>query len=333
MNAHMPKSRRSLNVACALDLNIWKQVAKSKPLGEPARCHLEVVRALKRLYRTVHLVPLGDDLARLLNAFKELKPDVVFNLALSACDLQPSFAGFLDFVGIPYTGSAPLGIALATDKIRSRELLRAAGLRVPRFVGLPIGASNIPLDLTPPVIVKPARLGGSSYGIYRDSLVMTPAAALACARRIWERLGLPAVCDEFVRGRELRIGVIEDQGRSRFRITGISECHFPGVTPGWGFKNEGVRINSRVRKARGVWSSIAKLPKSVIADLAAIAESAMRVLDVRGYGTLDVRMDNFGRITVLEVNPNPGLTRRSKPWQRPSFAYNISCIVRAALAR
>jgi hypothetical protein len=107
MNAPMPKSRRSLNVACALDLNIWKQVAKSKPLGEPARCHLEVVRALKRLYRTVHLVPVGDDLARLLNAFKELKPDVVFNLALSACDLQPSFAGFLDFVGIPYTGSAP----------------------------------------------------------------------------------------------------------------------------------------------------------------------------------------------------------------------------------
>lgn len=329
----MPKQRRNMTVACAVDSDISSQLAKAQPIWDRARGDLDVVVSLRHLYRAVHLVPVGESPEGVLDAFHRIKPDVIFNLALSALEKETSFAGCLEFLDIPYTGSGPMGISLAGDKVRSRELLRAAGLRVPRFAELPVGAVNATLDLTPPVIVKPAQLGGCSHGIYRDSVVQTREAALARAKRVWRRLGVSAVCDEFVVGRELRIAAIEEPSHSRFRIVGVSECRFPGITPGHGFKNEGVRVNSRVRKARRVTSVIPKLPRSVLAELAAIADSASRVLNVRGYATLDVRMDDFERVTVLEVNANPGLARRSLSWRRPSFTKNIQRIVDAALAR
>ncbi|HEX8130978.1 MAG TPA: hypothetical protein VF527_17890 [Pyrinomonadaceae bacterium] len=329
----MSKQKQNLKIACALDWDVLRQVVKSKPTVDRAKYDFDVVQALKRLYTDLHLVPVSHDPWQVLDVLRQLKPDVVFNLALSAREREPSFVGCLDFLGIPYTGSGASGIALGNDKIRSRELLRVAGVRVPRFVGLPIDASDVVLDLTPPVIVKPAYLGASSDGIYNDSVVNTTEAAMACARRIWTRFGVPAVCDEFIVGRELRIGVIEDAPGAQFRLVGIGESLFPGTVPGWGFKSEGLRINPRVRRARGVETVAPQLPKSVEAELLAIANTACLALDQRGYATLDVRMDDFGRITVLEINANPGLYKRSLIWSRPSFTSNIHRIVQAALER
>ena len=38
-----------------------------------------------------------------------------------------------------------------------------------------------------------------------------------------------------------------------------------------------------------------------------IAKRAYRALDLNGYARIDIRMDDDGRMYVLEANPNPNL--------------------------
>jgi D-alanine-D-alanine ligase-like ATP-grasp enzyme len=287
-----------------------------------------VVEALRLIYRRVSIVSAVGGSTRTLDELARLRPDVVFNLAFSAQPCEASFAGCLDMMGIPYTGSGPRGIALTNDKVRSRHLLRAASVRVPRFIELAPGRP-VEVDLTPPFIVKPASLAGSN-GIYADSVAKTREGVAELVERIWNRFGVAAVCDEFIVGRELRVGTVES-ARGKATIAGVSEWRFGSAAPGWGFKTEAIRINQRVRQARRVTRGLAALSRREAAELTTVARAALSALDVKGYSTLDVRVDQTGRLVVIEVNANPGLWSGSAIWGNPSFESNLRKIVNAAL--
>jgi hypothetical protein len=42
---------------------------------------------------------------RTIEELARLQPEVVFNLAFCSCPLEPSFAGALEVLGLPFTGS------------------------------------------------------------------------------------------------------------------------------------------------------------------------------------------------------------------------------------
>jgi D-alanine-D-alanine ligase len=324
-------SRKSdLSVACLIDGDIVRQIETADAADSRAIYDLSVVQALRRSYRDVKLVRAVEGSARSMDELVQLRPDVVFNLAFSAHPFEASWAACLDILRIPYTGSGPLGIAIANDKIRSRQVLRSASIRVPRFIEL-VPGRRIAIDLTPPLIVKPVSLAGCT-GIYADSVVTTPKDVAKLAKRIWRRFGQSAVCDEFVVGREFRIGILEASS-GVFGAVGITEWHFGKAIPGWGIKTEAIVNNHTVRQARDVSRRRAVLSRRKSDELTAIARNATTAIDVRGYATVDVRVDLLGRVTVLEVNANPGLWSGSSIWGKPNFDSNIRKIVDAALRR
>ena len=322
--------KNGLSVACVVDEDMLRKIKAADASHNRSRYDISVVQALRGICREVHLVGAFEESSRTIDELTRLQPDVVFNLAFSALPLEASFAGCLDVLGIPYTGSGPRGITLANDKIRSRHLLRSAGIRVPRFVEL-LPGRPITLNLEPPFIVKPASLA-SSAGIYADSVVTSSKDVSRLARRIWHRFKVPAMCDEFVVGREFRIGMIEG-AREVFSVVGISEWKFGLAAPGWGFKTEAIRLNRKVRQARQVTRRLAPLSDQEFRKLAAVARRAVKALDIRGYATVDVRMDEQQRVTVLEVNANPGLWSGSAIWSNPSFEVNIRRILNLSLRR
>jgi D-alanine-D-alanine ligase len=327
-----PHARRELRIACAVDRDVYRQVCSGEPKLDRAHSDHDVYSSLREVYSDVSLVPVGDDLGSTLAALRTLSPDVVFNLARSATPYEPLFAGALEYQGLAYTGAGPLGIALSRDKVRSRRLLAAAGVDVPGFVEVRPGERANLSGLVPPLFVKPAYLGGCSRGIHASSVVMTARAARTLARHIWSRLGDSAVCDEFVVGRELRVGAMEgDSGR--YRLLGVTESLFPRARSGWGFKTYAIRMNPRVRRAHRVKSVVPSLTPAVRRRIAEVARIAAATLDLRGYLALDLRIDEQGRCVVIEANANPGLTRRSLIWGRPSLAENLRAIVARAIKR
>jgi D-alanine-D-alanine ligase len=317
----MPR-KRNLFVVCAIDADIFPQVASGHLRWNRAKWDGSVADSLRRLYTRVELISVKSGDLSALSSWRSSGAQLVFNLAFSATSLEAAFAACVEFAGLRCTGSGMVAIGLANDKVRSRMLLAAAGVRVPRFVVLAPGANPDQIDLTPPVFVKPA-LQGSSWGISRDSKVMTRKAILDRARRIWKRFDEPAVADEFVQGREMRVGLVEGTGK-RFQIAGIGEWSF--AEAGRGFRIEGDHKNQKLRTLRP-----SQMPVKLRNEIIAIAQKSFETLGIRGYASLDVRVDELGRVTVLEVNANPGISSDSTVWAARGFDRIVRLIVEAAL--
>lgn len=315
----------ALSVACVVDHRVGGAISGSRISSAFASYDASVLEALCRLYRPVHLVRAYPESTRTLDELRSLRPDVVFNLAFSATPLEAPFAGALGLLGIPFTGSGPGAIALANDKVRSRTLLRAGGVPVPAFVALDRG-SKPRIDFDPPYIVKPSQ-SAASAGVYADSVVKTRPAVGRLAARIWKRFEMPAVCDQFIVGREIRAGAVDDAGGTP-RLTGLAEWSFGD---GWGFKTEAIRINPRVRQAQKVTRDRTRMKRQMTRELERLIRDSMRILGVTGYATMDVRVDSEERIYVLELNSNPGLWAGGALWNRPTFDTNIRRIVESAL--
>jgi D-alanine-D-alanine ligase len=315
----------ALSIACVVDPRVGGAISGSRISTAFASYDASVLEALCRLYRSVHLVRAHADSTRTLEELRSVRPDVVFNLAFSATPLEAPFAGSLALLGIPFTGAGAGAIALANDKVRSRTLLRAGGVPVPRFVALDPG-SKPRMDFDPPYIVKPSA-SAASAGVYADSVVKTRSGVGRLAARIWRRFEQPAVCDEFIVGREIRVGAVED-GTGTPRLSGIAEW---GFSDGWGFKTEAIRANPRVRQAQRVTRERVAMTRRMTRELERLIRDSMRILGVTGYATIDVRVDSEGRIFVLELNANPGLWAGGVLWSRPTFDANIRRVVDSAL--
>lgn len=329
MKGSTRRARRRLRVACAIDRDIERQVGSGTPVLDRAHGAHDVYLALRRSFDDVRLVPVCEDLERTLGSLHDVSPDVTFNLARPATSNEPCFAGALEYEGFAFTGSGPLGIALSRDKVRSRQLISLAGVDVPAFVEIRVGERPDLGRLRPPLLVKPAYLGGCSRGIHARSVVGTRAAAYPLARQIWATFGDSAVCDEFIVGRDLRVGALSD-GKGQFRVIGITESCFRKAPPGWGFKTNAIRMNPRVRSAQCVESVVPTLSMALRRRIAEVAQTCASTLALRGYLTLDLRIDEQGRCVVIEVNANPGLSRQSLIWGRPSLTHNVGRIVEVA---
>jgi D-alanine-D-alanine ligase len=316
-------------IACVIDEDIVRAIDNGRRSGRAAADWF-VLRTLRRLGANVKVVAAVERDSRTIEELIRLKPRLAVNLAFCSLASEPSFAGALETLGIPYTGSGPVGIGLANDKVRSRRLMATAGIPVPRFVELPPADRPATIDFSPPYFVKPAQ-SGNSVGVCTGSLVDTFELALKQADRIWRTLDDSAVCDQFIAGREFHAGLIEN-ARGEFKTTGIIELRFAGARAGRGFSTQVSKVNGKDRRAYRVRCRRASLTARKSRELTNTAVDVARLLQLRGYAKIDFRMDDDERITVIEANPNPALWN-GEIWQRPSFELNLQRIMRAALRK
>ena len=99
---------------------------------------------------------------------KRLKIDVIFNSVHGMGVEDGTTAGFLEFVGIPYTSPSILGSAICQDKAYTKEILKDLNIQTIDYLIIKnedkLNLNNLTKNLTYPKIVKPAHLG-SSIGI------------------------------------------------------------------------------------------------------------------------------------------------------------------------
>lgn len=316
-------------IACVIDEDIVHAIKHDRKNGRAA-ADLFVLRTLQRLKADVKVVAAVERDSRTIEELIRLKPRLVVNLAFCALSSEPSFAGALDILGIPYTGSGPVGIGLANDKVRSRRLMASAGIRVPLFVELSPASRPERVPFPPPYFVKPIQ-SGNSVGISNRSLAESYQLALQQADHIWRTLEEPAVCDEFIAGREFHVGLIENS-RGKFKTVGLIELRFVGAIDGRGFSTQVCKVAGKHRRTFCVLYRPPAISPGKLREMSEIAVSVARLLQLRGYAKIDLRMDKEERITVIEANANPGLWN-GEIWRRPSFDANLQRILQAALRK
>lgn len=197
----------------------------------------------------------------------------------------------LDVIGVPYTGSGPLGSALAMDKDLSKRLFRQAGVPVPAWFMTPVTPEDVTTALGWPVIVKPSKQG-STVGLSLVKGAKDLDAAIATAARYDDEV----MAEQFIPGREFTVGVLGDVPLPVGEIIPKHElfdyeCKY---TPGMSEEIFPAQIDTR--QAR---------------HLQELALTAHRALKLGGYSRIDFRTSPDGDIFCLEANTLPGLTKTS----------------------
>ena len=291
-------------------------VAAGKPPEEMAEADFEsilnarsdikaVKQSLKELGMNVRTLALRKLSSKFTAQLEEIKPDLIFNLCETLYNhkhkalAEMYVAAWIELLKIPYTGSPPLSLVLALNKMRCKQLCRAAGLPVTPSILVHPG-DKVNLDpITPPFIVKPVREDGS-FGITKDSVVKTPKEAEEQVAVIHEQYKQAALVEEYIEGREVTVPVFGNPPR----VLGIGEIDFsvlPVQEPK--IKSYEAKWDAKAPDLNAVFP--AELETTLKNRLERLAIKAFQTLGCRDYARIDFRISENRRPFVLEINPNP----------------------------
>ncbi|MEP6739239.1 MAG: hypothetical protein ABJA61_02595 [Caldimonas sp.] len=214
-------------------------------------------------------------------------------------------AAICEFLGLPFTGSDALTLALTLDKAMAR---RVVSPDVPVARGMLVDGEvdeSWLRGLRYPVIVKPND-EGSSKGIRRDSLCADARAAAGRCAWVRERYGCPVLVEEFLPGAEVTVGV-RGNGRAASLI-GLMEIA-PAEASGSAFVYGLEAKRDYLRQVR--YHVPPRLRQVELDAIGALALVAYGLLGCRDIARLDFRLDAAGRPHFIECNPLPGLNPES----------------------
>lgn len=126
-----PKPARKKRQTRALIL--WNELADSTARGKTAEA---IAGILRRAGFAVYAFNLEDDIDRLLSSVVVAQPELVVNLVsefYSDTTQLVAVAGYLDLLGIPYTGSEAMCLVACQDRVRTHLVLDDSGIPVPQF--------------------------------------------------------------------------------------------------------------------------------------------------------------------------------------------------------
>lgn len=272
------------------------------------KMEFDVVETLGLMGHIVEVIGLRSDLTVLDRALKRFHPDVLFNLLEDFHDIavnDQNWVSYLELLLIPYTGCNPRGLLLARDKALSKKVLAYHGIPLPGFAvfrqGEPVEA---PEELSYPLIIKSLIFDGS-VGISQASVVTNAERLEERVRFVHDSIGTDAICEEFIEGRELYVGVL---GNEKLLTFPVWELHF-GKRPKSTrlIATDRVKWSGRYQTRVGVHTDEASLRDGQARAVRALARKVYRLLNLSGYARVDFRMGADGRVYFLEANPNPQL--------------------------
>jgi D-alanine-D-alanine ligase len=253
----------------------------------------------------VNQLGVGRNPETLLTGIRAHRPDVVFNLFEGLADhggTEAHVAGLLEWLGVPFTGSPYQTLCLARGKHLTKHLFQGAGLPTPDFfVVEELPVPSCPLEW--PVIVKPATQD-ASVGLDQGSVVTDRQRLEERIAYLLETYGPPVLVEQFIRGREFNVGLIE---APELRALPVSEIRFVEKDPDyWPIVTYDAKWKPGSRDYEATPPSYpAAVTPRLREKLVALALKAFRLLGCRDYARVDFRVGPTGRPYILEVNPNP----------------------------
>jgi len=230
--------------------------------------------------------------------------DLGFNAMHGEGAEDGNFQIIFEGLGVPLTGSGKMAAALSMNKELTKNVLRQAGVRVPSHIR--VEHHEDPREVAMQAfkklggwyILKPI-VGSSSRGVNFAKGHREVPYVLEAVR--WESGLTPIIVEEYVRGREVKIGVVDNfRGQKHYALLPIEvekghgrdgNVHSPEA---WGDVHHGCHnfTNEEKREAERV------------------AILVHKTLGLEDYSMTDMIMTPRGPV-VIEVNPFPPIADRS----------------------
>lgn len=277
------------------------------------RTEYDVVSTLKECGHDVLQLGVGDEILPIRTGIDDFKPDIVFNLLEAfngECTYDQNVVAYLELLRQRYTGCNPRGLTLARDKALSKKILNYHRIRVPAFAVFAMGKKiKRPSRLEFPLIVK-SLVEEASYGISQASVVENDEKLVERVKFIHERVGTDAIVEQYIKGRELYVGVM---GTDRLKVFPIWELMLDNL-PKDAVKiaTEKVKWDPEYQKRHAIAWRQAKVTKEEEVKIWKISKRIYRRLGLSGYARLDYRLGEDGEVYLLEANPNPNIAKNDE---------------------
>ncbi len=250
-----------------------------------------ILQALLRKGYDAEALDMKGDWAKII---EEGKVDVAFIALHGRLGEDGAVQGMLEVRGVPYTGSGVAASAISMSKLMTKKILSDSGVKTPRYVyfdvvdDLPVSVDGV-LDF--PVVVKPDR-EGSTIGI---SIVTSPGS-LGDAVREASRFDKRVMIEEYVKGKEITVGVLNGMVLPAIEII-----------PKSGFYD----YSSKYTSGATEYVCPALIDDAILEKSYDASSTAAKVLNLRGAARLDFRVGDDGNAYFLEINTIPGMTETS----------------------
>jgi D-alanine-D-alanine ligase len=271
----------------------------------------EVVSTLRELGHEVKCLHVEDELQPIRNDVTEWKPDVVFNLLeefRGIAEFDAHVFGYLELLGVPYTGCNPRGLMLSRGKGLSKKIVGYHRVRTPGFAVCARGqAVRRPRSLTFPLIVK-SLTEEASLGISQASVVEDDEKLAERVAFIHESIGTDAIVEQYIAGREFYLGIL---GNRRTTVLPVWELTFEKLRPGSvAIATARVKHDVQYQEKAGIFHQpAADLDARLVAHIRRTTRRIYRALELDGYARVDYRLSEGGELFYLEANPNPEFAR------------------------
>lgn len=244
-----------------------------------------------------------------LGNIQDTRPDLVFNIAEGLGNYRSREAqvpSVLEMLGVPYSGSDPLTLAVCLEKPLTKQLVQAAGVATPRWCVINNINELESFDWSTfhfPAFAKPAH-EGSSKGIRSTSRIDDAGRLKELIRGQMAGYAQPMMVEEYIMGEEVTVGLL---GNNPVRISGIMH-----VVPRRG--NENFVYSLEVKRN---WRELvqyecpARLEPDTLQKIERSCLAAFQALGIRDLARMDFRVTRDGTPYFLEVNPLPGLNPQS----------------------
>ena len=232
----------------------------------------QVTEALRHLGHHTTVIPFQPNISETVQMLLEQTPELVFNL---------------------------------TEHHRlTKQLLRHHRIHVPNFAMVPVGSTYSLQNLAFPIIVKPGFEDGSE-GIANASIVHNEQELANRVTMLHDRMKQTLICEEYIEGREIYVAMT---GNPRIACYPAREVYFGDNREGPQIATARVKFDKAYRQKWGVEFRQANLDPDMERRAAGIARRAFKILQLRDYGRIDLRIRKDGTLVILEANPNPDLT-------------------------
>ena len=306
----------------ALTYNLKKK-DPLKPADYFSECDSEetinsVVSALKIKGHSVEAIDV--EYPALFSYFRKNRVDMVFNIAEGKHGRfrESEVPAVLDYLNIPYTGSDTFSLALALNKTLTKKILKAENIPTPSFQLFSKGDELLDEQLKFPLIVKP-NCEGSAKGINKTNVVQNKEDLFKKVRECIDVYRQEALVEEFIEGKELTVGILEN---GKTRVLPILEIDFSNCKKSgeyfYSWKMKEFQGNRELGLVPEFFCP-ARLDKETeerVKDAALRTHRAVGCLDI---SRTDIRLDKFNVPYVLEINPLPGLDPKESNF--PMMAY------------
>lgn len=306
----MPKNqakKKQCEVALLVDEETGALLSSGRfaPDGGGMEAHL--LRCLRQRYRNVAIIPFDPGMIRTIEALRSLQPKVVFNVTEwvdGDRTLDAAITGLLEIMKLTYTGSGPAGLQLCRDKALSKKIVSELDVAVPRHFILNRGDRVRNRGLPFPLIVKP-QFGDGSEGIAGNSVVKTERGLQRQVRAVRTRVREPLLCEEFIEGRDLFVGLLGNKPRvlpPLELVVGRAGASAPRLA------TYRVKHDKPYQRRWNIRFQRARLSGKVAREIIDASRRIFHALKLRDYARIDYRLTPDNELVFLEANPNPDLT-------------------------